>query len=82
MGGVVCVGFFCCMYGKKSWIWQFKNADGWLWIKNCEKIGVVTCESKLTQIESNNLDWVIYVFRSKSNWTNQNRTNWVTSLDL
>ena len=44
----------------------------------------VICELELTQIDLNNLGWVIYVFESKSNQMDQNNScmNWVTGLDL
>jgi len=47
----------------------------WVW---------VTSEPELNQIDLNSLGWVIYVFWSKLNITDQNRscTGWIADLDL
>ena len=39
---------------------------------------------KIIQIDPNSLGWIIYVFGSKSNRIDHNRsyTGWITSLDL
>jgi len=44
----------------------------------------VTHEPKLTQIDLESLSWVIYVFDSKLNRTDQNYlcTGWITGIDL